>query len=183
MSSATGKVMSARYATELSALSGVEIHVNLAAIVLAGPGSIEPARARVWQQAAALCESPIERMMFWALLGEMRLDVLHNNRVLIDDDQSVGYLLMQETIGDFKADFVLIPDTRLQAPDSRLVVIECDGHDFHTSQKRQARDRRIDRELQKQGHAVLRFTGSQINTDPKACAQEVRDFLKAKATT
>ena len=42
-------------------------------------------------------------------------------------------------------------------------VIECDGHDFHERTKEQAQqDKKRDRELQRMGFKVYRFTGSEI---------------------
>lgn len=112
-----------------------------------------------WWNIGERCESPIEKLMAWAMLGEgLTFDC-------------------QVQLGDFTADFVV--DPRITNHESRI-VIECDGHEFHSTIKRQARDRRIDRELQKAGYAVLRFTGSQINADPNHCAQEVRDFIETR---
>lgn len=121
-----------------------------------------------WWNIGERCESPIEKLMAWAMLGEgLTFDC-------------------QVQLGDFTADFVI--ETQhveigilkpLRQPLLK-VVIECDGHEFHSTIKRQARDRRIDRELQKAGYAVLRFTGSQINADPNHCAREVRNFIETR---
>lgn len=54
------------------------------------------------------------------------------------------------------------------------IAIECDGHDFHERTKEQAaKDRSRDRNLIKMGYIVLRFTGSEIYNDVKACEREV----------
>jgi very-short-patch-repair endonuclease len=52
-------------------------------------------------------------------------------------------------------------------------VVECDGHDFHERTKEQAAsDKARDRALQALGMRVLRFTGSEIWSDPLVCARE-----------
>lgn len=56
------------------------------------------------------------------------------------------------------------------------VIVECDGHEFHERTKHQAqRDRSRDRELQRSGYRVFRFTGSELFKDPFACAKESFD--------
>jgi len=54
------------------------------------------------------------------------------------------------------------------------VVVECDGHEFHERTKQQAaHDKKRDRDLQRQGYAVLRFTGSEIWKSPTTAAREM----------
>lgn len=64
------------------------------------------------------------------------------------------------------------------APFNSLVLVECDGHDWHERTPQQAaRDRSRDREiLLKAGVPVIRFTGSEIVRDPDGCAKEVVDI-------
>jgi very-short-patch-repair endonuclease len=67
----------------------------------------------------------------------------------------------------YKADLVLV------AP-SFLIVIECDGHDYHERTKEQAaHDRKRDRAMTEAGIVVLRFTGSEIWKNPFSCAEQV----------
>jgi hypothetical protein len=59
-----------------------------------------------------------------------------------------------------------------------ILIVECDGHDFHERTKEQARrDRSRDRYMTSLGFRVLRFTGSEIHRDAEACAQEISDQL------
>lgn len=61
-----------------------------------------------------------------------------------------------------------------------LILIECDGHDFHDRTKEQAIwDRERDANAQKDGFSILRFTGSQLTRDPLYCADATLDFAKA----
>lgn len=127
-----------------------------------------------YDRLAQPCESPIERMLLWALLGEHKFTVMRGGDIAPHAD--FPRLCIQQYICGFTADFVVEPGTR--NPERRTVVIECDGHEWHSDRKRMARDRTRDRDIQKAGHVILRFTGSQIVNDPKACALEVLQFIK-----
>lgn len=63
-----------------------------------------------------------------------------------------------------------------------LIVVECDGHDFHEKTKEQAaRDKERDREIQIAGYAILRFTGSEIHNNPGDCVDAInRCFAEAR---
>lgn len=91
----------------------------------------------------------------------------------------------QAEINGHHVDFVVTleiiqPDIKgtLRKPSARSVtqsiVIECDGHEFHERTKEQARrDKRRDRDIQESGYPVFRFTGSEVYSDPFACAKQV----------
>lgn len=80
-------------------------------------------------------------------------------------------LCQQHLLGDYRADFFLT-GYHENSP-VRSVVVEVDGHEFHERTKEQARhDRSRDRAVQRRGHKVLRFTGSEVYADPFRCAQE-----------
>jgi very-short-patch-repair endonuclease len=71
---------------------------------------------------------------------------------------------------------------RLQ-PGSPLVVIECDGHEFHERTPEQAsKDKRRDRSLTAMGIPVFRFTGADILRDAKNVAYEVADLFDRQST-
>lgn len=165
------KTSLANFTQAMRELTGIEIEADQCRVFRASTKRLTasdwPELMVRWWNVGTRCESQIEKLMAWAMLGEGI--VFHT----------------QVPIGDFTADFVIDGDREFSVghPNGRpafSIVVECDGHDFHTSRKRQARDRRIDRELQKQGYAILRFTGSQINADPNHCAHEVRDFIEAR---
>ena len=64
---------------------------------------------------------------------------------------------------------------------SALVVVECDGHDFHERTREQAaHDKRRDRRLTAAGHTVFRFTGSEIYRNAAGCAAETMNFVAAQ---
>lgn len=72
----------------------------------------------------------------------------------------------------YRADFSL--GVLLRDNTTLNYVIECDGHDFHEKTKKQAaHDKQRERALIAEGYTVIRFTGSEIYSDPHKCAEEV----------
>jgi hypothetical protein len=63
-------------------------------------------------------------------------------------------------------------------PDTRL-VIECDGYQFHSSSEMFIRDRKRDRALRAAGFDVLRYSGSEIWSDPLAASADLFRYLTA----
>lgn len=82
----------------------------------------------------------------------------------------------QLEIRSYRVDFVVKLETPGQA--AKRVVIECDGHNFHEKTKDQAsKDKKRDRELQKMGYVVLRYSGSDIVNDPYKVAMDLEEIL------
>lgn len=150
-------------------------------------------RARL-QQAARRCESPIEELMFLALVVAGQRD--STGDVIVDgrepepferDEDSFVSIQPQVPIGKYRVDLQVVVFTDqdpgltqgLPAPPHRewrrgVVLVECDGHDFHERTKEQAsHDKRKDRELQRLGFTVFRYTGSDVWRDCAAAAAEV----------
>ena len=70
------------------------------------------------------------------------------------------------------------PDFLITTPYMHLIV-ECDGHDYHERTKDQAiHDKKRDRFFTLGGYKILRFTGSEINKDPWACAEQVSELVE-----
>ena len=66
----------------------------------------------------------------------------------------------------------------------KRVVIECDGHEFHERTKDQAsRDKARERALVSAGCRIMRFTGSDVFSDPIRCADEVLQYIHSQAQT
>ncbi|MEM6623668.1 MAG: DUF559 domain-containing protein [Pseudomonadota bacterium] len=82
-------------------------------------------------------------------------------------------LYMQHDFGRYRADFfVTVPRV------GGVVVVECDGHDFHEKTKQQAaRDKQRDRWFLSKGWPTMRFTGSEIHYQVERCADEVMTLL------
>jgi very-short-patch-repair endonuclease len=83
-----------------------------------------------------------------------------------------GMMFTQVNVGKYRVDFLLLH--RFGLDDAGAIAIEIDGHEFHEKTKEQAaRDKKRDRELQKLGIKVFRFTGSEVWKDPYGCAHQV----------
>lgn len=58
------------------------------------------------------------------------------------------------------------------------IDIECDGEVYHSSKDSQKKDRMRNNELASSGWLVLRFTGTEINRDAKACVKQIKKAIK-----
>ena len=137
--------------------------------------------------------SPIEQKMYLALqrkyigyfinypsttallVGRKLSDI---SRLLTDHGQKAVY---GKGDVDFEIDLFLYLDcflidgphgTRLRYP--FFIGIECDGHDYHEKTKEQAKkDKSKDRILKASGLDIVRFTGSEITSEPDKCVEEI----------
>lgn len=57
------------------------------------------------------------------------------------------------------------------------VVVECDGYAFHSNKKSFVDDRQRDRLFVRDGHAVMRFSGTEIMADPAAAVRDLYSYL------
>jgi very-short-patch-repair endonuclease len=71
----------------------------------------------------------------------------------------------------YRVDFIL--------KDARL-IIELDGHTYHSSPEQLEKDAIRQRYLSRAGYTVIRFTGREINRDPAACVHEVRTIYQER---
>jgi very-short-patch-repair endonuclease len=133
------------------------------------------------------CESPIEELLLAALYAEHTISEYRLHFMMADAMPAEPYfdgaafVYAQVPIGPYRADFA-IHDATLPfgAAKPRIMIVECDGHDFHEKTKEQARrDKQRDRFLVSKGYKLLRFTGSEIWADPEKCADEIIDELAA----
>lgn len=76
-----------------------------------------------------------------------------------------------EKHGRYRVDFIL--------KDARL-IIELDGHDYHSTKEQLERDAIRQRYLTRAGYSVIRFTGREVNRDPAACVAEVREMYRER---
>lgn len=130
----------------------------------------------------------LERMIKWRKSPEF-------GRFLADEYQTVEYnpflvgradfVCPQFQMEGWRVDFAILrfalAGNRTGTPLVRapLVIVECDGHEFHERTAEQAeRDRSRDRAFQAAGHVVFRFTGRELWRDPFACAEQVDSFLE-----
>jgi very-short-patch-repair endonuclease len=128
------------------------------------------------------CESPIEKLLMAALFSEAREQPF--TQVFLEEDEpfpdkpsfgEAAFIYNQVKFGPYRVDFAIWDASLpLELADPRIMIVECDGHDFHERTKQQARrDKQRDRYFQSKGFKVLRFTGSEIYADPTECAQEI----------
>lgn len=107
-------------------------------------------------------ESPIEELLVGAILGWI------DHHEIIDAE-----LKTQEPIGPYRADIMI-------EVAGRKLVVECDGSAYHNTPEAIQRDKRRDRYCVTQGLAVMRFTGKEIQDDPRRCAAEVGVWIRAQ---
>lgn len=142
------------------------------------------------------CESPIEAQLgaHLALTPiERRGEALFINQlpwtfadcdVLAWGDTPPGFrdearrycLYAQQRIDRYRVDFLAA--YRPQGSAIRYAVVECDGHDFHSSKEQRERDNTRDRAFAERGVTVLRFTGTEIARDPARKAAQVVTVLE-----
>lgn len=79
----------------------------------------------------------------------------------------------------YRVDFLLLflaNDNQIWTSTERVlkkIVIECDGHEWHSTRKQKDEDNKRDRDLSSLGYQVLRYSGSEIFNN--------RDFIKFMA--
>jgi very-short-patch-repair endonuclease len=117
-------------------------------------------RAR-FERLARRLESPIERIFWREAYGPL---------------SALGRLTPQVKVEGYRVDFAL---TDVPGVDLLRVVIELDGHDFHSTLEKRNYDTSRDRALMKAGWQVIRFTGSQINGDCAGCVRETVEMVRA----
>ena len=57
------------------------------------------------------------------------------------------------------------------------IVIECDGYDYHSSKEQMQYDYNRENNLKLSGYNVIRFTGSQIYSQPKRCVEIIEQNI------
>ena len=130
----------------------------------------------IWTSEIPSKISPIENIMFAQLLftsygyGELKYDSLP------DVGDGLGFTFTrQKKIGVYTVDFLIKMKTK---ECEKLIVIECDGHNFHEKTKEQvAHDKKRDRWFSGRGITVLRFSGSEIFKNVEACCEEISNHL------
>lgn len=126
------------------------------------------------------CESPIEQLLLAGLLiqtmGHPDFEFLIRPEFPtgLRPERPVVICVPQFKIGPYRADFAILNSRKRE-----MIIVECDGHDFHERTKEQAtRDRSRDRWMTTGGYTVLRFTGSEIHNDALAVADEIVEYLE-----
>ena len=118
------------------------------------------------------CKSPIEQILLFALcsmyLEYSFLPIYECQREIVSASGK-----------NYFADIAVVYEGK--GVEDILVLVECDGHEFHAKTKAQVRrDNERDYDLKMSGYDVLHYSGSQIYDDPFKCAKEILDFCNAK---
>jgi hypothetical protein len=98
----------------------------------------------------SLIESPIE-LQFYKAMKELGITL------------EPQYDFISEDGRNYRADF---------ADSVKKIVFELDGHDYHKTKEQRTNDARRERDFQKMGWTVIRFTGTEIYTDCQKCAKD-----------
>ena len=117
------------------------------------------------------CKSPIEQILYMALnlkIGCNYFDVEPQKEIIAESGKK------------YYADFAIYSTDEDSYYDSVLLV-ECDGQNFHEKTKAQIRrDNEREYDLRMSGYDILHFSGSQIYADPFKCADEIIAYCNKK---
>ncbi len=96
-------------------------------------------------------------------------------QLFIDEAKDrIPNLEREEWFGDtqkpnkYRVDFIIKP---------KKVVIELDGHGYHSTKEQREADAKRQRYIEMAGYRVIRFTGREIYRDAKKCVDEVIEYL------
>lgn len=93
----------------------------------------------------------------------------------LHSDELAFFISPQAPIAGFRVDFLM---WFILGKSVAGVAVECDGHAFHEKTKQQAsRDKARDRAILAAGYPTVRFSGSDIHSSAKSCADEVQSIL------
>lgn len=124
------------------------------------------------------CKSPIEQILKFALdilifcNDNCPYDIFPQYEIKIETKKYVSdFALYKNT--DSNGEYVDIENAE------KILLIECDGHDFHKKTKEQVKhDNEKDMSLKIAGYDVLHFSGSQIYNEPYKCAVEILTYAE-----
>jgi very-short-patch-repair endonuclease len=112
-------------------------------------------------------ESDLNRI----ILSKERLDELRSS--MGEREAAAAWVFTQHPIGPYRVDLLIVGIPHVGP--TRLLVVECDGNDFHSSPEQIVYDREREWNIEKAGFPVIRFSGSEIYSRiGKVLAQIVR---------
>ena len=122
-------------------------------------------------QLKGLCESPIEEALGVAILEWFGCSI----QVCKDpkDGDCPLVLIPQYRWSFYRSDFALFEH---EIP----LLIECDGKNFHSSEKQREHDLRKDMAAADRHMQTIRFSGQQIYKDALSCAEEIGEHFKSR---
>ncbi len=122
-------------------------------------------------------ESPIEEMLYEEMEKIKQSDLLKKGIIYFD---VIPQARVKINGNNYRLDFLV--DACCENSGRILLVVECDGHEFHERTKAQVKnDNKRQRNLQSNGYIVVRFSGSEIYEDPKYCCNQLIDIISSHA--
>lgn len=131
----------------------------------------------------ARCESPIEQLFCTAaflVLGcepSLPITPAELRKIAAERAAPFAILFVQHPIAQYRVDCLIAavdPDKRK----ARRLVIECDGHAFHSTLEQIAADQMREVEIKRLGYLdMMRFTGSELRSNMLGVMREVHGWL------
>lgn len=127
--------------------------------------------------------SPIEQLFETALMTLIQVVEQECDHFQVNGEwRYIGINVMPQCkIQNYTADYALFKESHdaiLNTHDFKKVVVELDGHAFHDKNEKQRRyEKKRDREMQKLGYKVFRYTGAEIVKDPFSAAIECVSYM------
>jgi very-short-patch-repair endonuclease len=133
-------------------------------------------RAECFSRINGVTDSPIEDMLGAAIILQFRAAGIALKLCKdVNEPRAPGYRLVpQARWGMYRSDWALVnQDTR------GVLLIECDGKEFHSSPERIDHDRKKDQAALDRGWLTARFTGSEIHHDADGIAKRILELVTA----
>jgi len=120
------------------------------------------------------CESPLEKLF----LIEWRYQ---NDNFYSSGDLKNYFIIPQYEINNYRIDFLICLDNGKIDPyryKENCLIIEIDSYLWHGAEPEQfAKEKERERELQKEGYKLMRFSGREIYRDVEKCVIETMGYL------
>lgn len=128
-------------------------------------------------------ETPIEQLFAIAIYNEQE-----NTMDTYEDYFEIYPQYEIEVCGHyFRVDFVLSMYYMIFDENGKPIheitedmIVECDGHSYHSTKDQIKKDNNRDRIMQFLGYDVIRFSGSELNESPEKCAKQAFLLLKQR---
>lgn len=130
-----------------------------------------------------IIESPIEQILFAAILFKTKMNNLRNGLIEIGDFYIVDEIEIepQFLIGKYKVDFKITNQKSIYSKKenktidiSRSILVECDSQQWHERTEKERRyEKARDRYFTKKNLKIFHYTGTEITEQPFEVASEI----------
>lgn len=114
------------------------------------------------------CDSPVETLFLRAVIDSFAMNysdgAFRGNGI---------YVRKQVEIHRYRVDFLF----------NNILVVEIDGHEFHSGRDNANRDAKRDMQLRSMGYKLLRIPAYRVHHNPSAAVSDVMDFLNMQPNT